>query len=386
MGCVAGATVTATEPVPSFANSSMDGYALRAVDATTNESSLEVVGTILAGDATTRPLGEGESMRIMTGAPLPPGADAVCPIEAVVVEGGRVRVPGPVTSGAYVRYPGDDTKVGDILVRAGDVLGPARLGVLAGQGFASVSAHPRPRVGVLSTGDELSDEPGPLSPGHIRDANRPALLASLRQAGCVAVDLGRSSDDEAEISRRLRDAAMSCDAVISTGGVSVGDVDFVKSVLSEICGDRARWMQVAVRPGKPFAFGRADGTGTPIFGLPGNPVSTLVSFELFVRPALRRLAGHLDLGRPSIQAVLDVDLARRRDGRDYMVHVTVAFGEDHRVHVTSATRQGSHLLSAVAGANALAHLPDGDGLGAGDDVRVMILDPDSLAGALESTP
>ncbi len=385
VGCVAATQVSASEPVPSFVNSSMDGYALRAADAASGETSLNVVGAILAGDAPTRVLGEGEAMRIMTGAPLPPGADAVCPIEVVTVEGGVVRVTGPVAAGAYVRYPGDDTKVGDVLVRAGDVLGPARLGVLAGQGLSSALVHPRPRVGVISTGDELSDDPGPLAPGRIRDANRPALLASLRQAGCDPVDLGRSSDDEHEIARRLREAAASCDAVISTGGVSVGDVDFVKTVLSTICGDRARWMQVAVRPGKPFAFGRAGESGTPIFGLPGNPVSTLVSFELFVRPALRRLAGHRELGRPSMLAVLDCDLARRPDGRDYMVHVTVVSGEDGRVHVTSATRQGSHLLAAVAGANALAHLPDGDGLSAGDDVRVMILDPDRLA-AVAMTP
>ena len=316
----------------------------------------------------------------MTGAPLPEGADAVCQIEDVTVsaDGARVEVPALVSTGANVRRPGDDTAVGQLLVDEGDELGPARLGVLAGQGLRSVRAHRRPRVGVLSTGDELSDSPDTLQRGRIRDANRPALLASLLEAGVEAVDLGRSRDDEVEIARRLRDAVSTCDAVITTGGVSVGDVDFVKSVLSRICGERARWMQVAVRPGKPFAFGRVGEGGPAIFGLPGNPVSTLVSFELFVRPALRRLAGHRSLQRPTITAVLDVALPRESDGKVHMVHVSAEVADDGRVHVTSASRQGSHLLSAVAGANALAVVGDGEGLAAGDEVAVMVLDPDAL--------
>jgi molybdopterin molybdotransferase len=378
LGCVCADDVRARVAVPGFANSAMDGFAVRAAD-TSSGAALRVTGAILAGDSPQVALGEGEAVRIMTGAPLPDGADAIVKIEDVALEadGRVVRVPA-TREGEYVRRPGEDTAVGQLLVGAGDDLGPSQLGVLAGQGLEAVRVHPRPRVGVLSTGNELSEDPEPLPRGKIRDTNRPTLLASLRASGFTAVDLGRVGDDEAEIAERLRQGVLECDAVVTTGGVSVGDVDFVKSVLAELCGARARWMQVAVRPGKPFAFGVAEELGTPIFGLPGNPVSTLVSYELFVRPALRRLAGRRSLERLSVDAVLDVDLARRRDGKVHLVHVSAVLAGDGRLHVVRASREGSHLLSAVAGANAVAWVPDGDGLARGQDVRVMVLDVEAL--------
>jgi molybdenum cofactor synthesis domain-containing protein len=319
----------------------------------------------------------------MTGAPLPQGADSVSMIEEVDVDPDdqSVLIGRSIAEGEYVRHPGEDVAIDQVLIEAGKELGATQIAVLAGQGLTTVAVHPRTRVGVLSTGDELSGPGGTLAPGHIRDVNRPLLLALLRESGFVPLDLGIVVDDRTATTSALRKAVAECDAVISTGGVSVGDVDFVKTVLTDICGDRARWMQVAMRPGKPFAFGLAGPHSTPIFGLPGNPVSTRVSFEMFVRPALRRLAGHQNLFRPMLDAVLDCPLPRQRDQKLYLVHVVAHFLGDGRLHVASSARHGSHLLSAVADANALAMVPDGDGLDVGDVVRVMVLNDELLDAA-----
>jgi molybdenum cofactor synthesis domain-containing protein len=260
-------------------------------------------------------------------------------------------------------------------------MGPALLGVLASQGIETVLAHPRPRVGVLSTGNELSDSRDDLETGRIRDANRPSLLASLARSGFTPVDLGIAGDTPNAIKDVLELGMRSCDAVISTGGVSVGDADFVKSVLADLVGDGARSMQVAIRPGKPFAFAVDRSSGTPFFGLAGNPVSTLVGFELFVRPALRLLSGRTDLDRPTATMILDCPLPRRRDGKLNLIHVSARLATDGRLHVTSVTRQGSHLLNAIAGANAIAMVPDGDGLESGQEVTAMIIDTERLNGS-----
>jgi molybdenum cofactor synthesis domain-containing protein len=379
LGCVAAERVVASEPVPGFPNSSMDGYALRAQDTSAGSVRLRVTGTVLAGQVAHGSVHSGEAMRIMTGAAIPDGADAVCMIEETTVDPDAVTVQiHPVISpGQFVRHPGDDVAVGQTLLESGREVSGLQIGVLASQGLASVTVHPRPRVGVLSTGDELVGPGDELAYGQIRDVNRPMLLALLRQSGFTPVDLGIARDNEGEIIQHLQRGVDECDAVVATGGVSVGDVDFVKTMLAQVCSGRARWMQVAMRPGKPFAFGTADPRGVPIFGLPGNPVSTRVSFEMFVRPALRRLAGHQVLERPIVNMVLDCDMTRRRDGKLHLVHVIVHTSDDGRHHVVSASRQGSHLLSAVADANALALIPDGEGLRTGDLARVMILHSDS---------
>ena len=383
LGCAAAEEVVAREPSPRFENSSMDGFALRAIDTQGGSRRLRVIDTILAGDNSSAMVGEGEAARIMTGAPLPAGADSVCLREATILDpdGLNVVIERVVSLGEAVRRVGDDVAVGQVLVSPGDELGPALLGVLASQGYTSVSAHPRPLVGVVSTGNELSDAPGSLAPGMIRDANRPSLLASLRASGCDVRDLGIVGDSSADITKALERGATMCDAIISTGGVSVGDADFVKSVLIDLCGDQARSMQVAMKPGKPFAFGITKDTGVPVFGLAGNPVSTLVGFEAFVRPALRRLAGHRVLDRLTIDMVLDCPLPREPDGRLYLTHVVARVHDDGLVHVESAARQASHLLHAVARANALVFLPDGPGADVGDVVRGMVLDADQLSPA-----
>jgi molybdenum cofactor synthesis domain-containing protein len=374
--------VYAREPSPSFANSAMDGFALRAEDTSSGEARLKIVDSIFAGDRGTTQVQSGEAARIMTGAPLPDGADSICMREEATVEpdGQGVLIQRIVHHGDYVRLVGDDFNAGRELVGIGTVVGPALMGVLAGQGIASVLAHPRPIVGVLSTGNELSDSLDDLEVGKIRDANRPSLLASLARSGFSPVDLGIAGDTPEAITEALTRGLRTCDAIISTGGVSVGDADFVKSVLNELGGDGARSMQVAIRPGKPFAFAVDPSSGVPFFGLAGNPVSTLVGFELFVRPALRRLAGHRSLDRPTAAMILDCALPRRRDGKLNLVYVNAAFDDDGRLHVKSVSRLGSHLLHAITDANAIAMVPDGDGLDVGDEVMAMILDPERLNG------
>lgn len=375
LGCVVAEDVRARVPVPSFTNSAMDGYALRAADSAAAPIRLRVVGSVLAGDVAAEGVHANEAMRIMTGAALPDGADCVCMIEDVDVDsdGQYVRIPRTLDVNDHVRHPGEDVAVGQVLLERGDEVLAPRLGVLATQGFRSVLVHPRPRVGVLSTGNELALDDGPLAPGKIHDSNRPMLLGLLRRSGFVPVDLGTVDDDYTRVAEKFRAAAQSCDAVISTGGVSVGDVDHVKTVITDLCGDHARWMQVAIKPGKPFTFG-VTAEQTPIFGLAGNPVSTLVGFEMFVRPALRLLAGYHAPERTRVLAVLDCPIPRWRDGKVHLVHAVAEFGRDGRLHVRENCRQGSHLLSAVAGANVLVVVPDGEGLAINDEASAIILD------------
>lgn len=376
LGCVTSERIIAREPVPGFDNSSMDGYALRAADTVVAPVQLRVTGAIYAGDPSSSRLSAGEAMRIMTGAPLPLGADSVCMIEEANdnASGHTVVIGRTIKVGEFVRHPGDDIGVGQVLLEPGVVLNGAQIGVLASQGLESVRVHPRPRVGVLSTGNELSGPGFALGAGKIRDTNRPMLLALLRESGFTAVDLGISGDDPAEIAAALRRGVDGCDAVVASGGVSVGDLDYVKTVLKDICEGRARWMQVAIRPGKPFAYGIAGRNATPIFGLAGNPVSTRVGFEMFVRPALCYLAGRQEVQRPTITMVLDCPMERSRDAKLHLVHAVSRLHDDGQWHVESAARPGSHLLNAVASANAIVMLPDGEGVGIGGNVSALLLD------------
>lgn len=382
LGCVTVEAIVADEPVPPFTNSAMDGYALRSADTVRVPAELAVVGELMAGASLEVTVGPGQAVRIMTGAPLPGGADAVCMIERADGAPGdsTVRISYALTPGENVRRAGGDLNTGDEVFPAKTVLTPAALGVLSGLGRLEVLVHPRPRVGVLSTGDELHEGPGPLAPGKIRESNRASLLALVEQSGWTAVDLGIVGDDERLVTEALLDGAARCDALLSSGGVSVGDRDVVRAVLAEISGDTMQWLQVAIKPAKPFAFGEIGPDATPVFGLPGNPVSAMVSFELFARPALRLMAGHERLDRPVVDAVADEAFTRRPDGKLHLVRVVAGFGEDGLVHVGSAGGQESHQLHAMARANALALVADGSGVRAGERVQTMLLDPDGLAG------
>jgi len=311
----------------------------------------------------------GEAMRIMTGAPLPHGADAVVMVELTRTEGDDVFVLDSVPVGNHIRGVGDDVQAGTEVVPQGTVLTAGHLGVLAGLGRTQVKVYRRARVGVMSTGDELVEGAQPLKPGQIRDSNRVTLLNLVAEAGCEPVDLGLIIDDEDVIRDALQVGISQCDAVLTSGGVSMGDYDFVKAVLSEL-GD-FNWMQVAIKPAKPLAFGVMG--DTPVFGLPGNPVSSMVSFELFARPALKHMMGHTSTERPRFTAAARTDLVRTVDGKVHFQRVVAEVGSDGRWTARSAGGQGSHQLTAMAAANALAVLADGSGVVEGDDVTIMYL-------------
>jgi molybdopterin molybdotransferase len=382
-GQVLAEAIRAAEDVPPFANSSMDGYAVQAADTARPPARLRVVGTVMAGDNPTTFVSAGESARIMTGAPLPPGADAVCMVERTRVElgGSIVIVEESVQPGTFIRKAGSDIQAGDEVFSPGTHLGSAHVGVLSSIGVEQLLVYPSPTVGVLSTGDELITSAGVLAPGKIRDANRPALLAQLQADGFVAVDLGVAGDDEATLGALLKDAGTRCDAIVSSGGVSVGDRDVMKAVLRELSGPTMRSMQVAIRPAKPFAFGVLRESGTPVFGLAGNPVSALVSYELFVRPALRSMAGCTVLDRPRLAGVAEVDLPRSPDGKLHLLRVMVRTGMDGVLDVRLAGGQDSHMLRVMAQSNALALLPDGEGVRAGERVQILLLDADEVPGS-----
>lgn len=379
VGHVLAEPVRSSEPVPPFTNSSMDGYAVRARDVKNVPARLRVTGVLMAGvDPGQLVVGEGEAARIMTGAVLPLGADAVCMVEHTRNEEGFVIIDEAVGPGTNVRNAGDDIAAGDEVFVVGAQLSAAHIGVLASLGMEQVLVYPRPRVGVVSTGDELTSGQGPLELGKVRDSNRPALLAQVKADGFVPVDLGHAPDEPDALVKTLQDAAQECDALLTSGGVSVGERDFVRTVLEKLGGQHARWLQVAVRPGKPFAFSTLPPNGTPAFGLPGNPVSALVSYELFARPSLRLMAGHENLDRPRLAARAAVDLLRQPDGRLHLVRVQAVASADGALYVRPSGGQSSHQLHALASANALAFLPDGQGVAAGEIVEVMVLDVETL--------
>ena len=362
LGCVLAETVVARSNVPPFANSAMDGYALHAADTAAAPVTLTVVDTIAAGARPARMVRRGEAARIMTGAPMPDGADAIVMVE--LTEGSptsdTVVVQQEVPVGNHVRAAGEDVAAGDEVFAAGTVLTPGHIGVLASLGVGAPMARPRARVGVLSTGDELLN-------GEINDSNRPALLAACAASGFDPVDLGVVGDDGDALAKAIDEGVAHADALLTTGGVSAGDFDFVKRLLDT-------QLQVAIRPAKPLAFGVVD--GTPIFGLPGNPVSSMVSFELFARPALRKMMGFAagTWHRPRHTAIADHDLHRRPDGKTHFVRVTARYDDgDGRWHVAPAGGQGSHQLLALARADALAVLPDGLGVDARGRVTVVLL-------------
>jgi len=374
LGRVLAEPVDAAEEVPPFDNSAVDGYAVRSSDVASVPVELVVVGEIAAGAAPSRSVGPGEAIRIMTGAPMPPGADGVVMVEdSERVGDDRVLLRRSVPAGASIRRAGDDVRPGDRLFDVGTIITPTVEAVLASVNAHTVLVHPQARVAVLSTGDELVDDGSPLELGQIRESNKTMLSALLAEAGCEVVDLGVVRDDEAELERVLRLASTECDAIVSSGGVSMGDYDVVKAVLGRIA--EMTWMQIAIKPAKPFAFGRLD--GVPIFGLPGNPVSSLVSFELLARPALRRMMGHRRLTRTNLVAVADVALDRHADGKVHFMRVNGDFDDDGRYHVRPVDAQGSHQLAATALADAMAVVPDGPGVPAGGEVAVLLLRGDS---------
>jgi len=391
--------------LPPWDNSAMDGYAIRSADvAGAQETSpvvLAVVGEVRAGSAPDRVVGRGTAVRIATGAPLPEGADAVVPVEEttpVGADGGatgprgrdatgplpaRVAVYRAVTVGGSIRQAGSDLAGGDRLLDPGMTLNPARISLLAGSAVDRVLVRRRPRVAVLATGDEIRAPGQPLGAAGIPDANGPGLRALVMTSGADAIDLGIAQDRLADVRDRLAQGVATADAIIVSGGVSVGPYDVVREAFGAL-GTVDLW-RVAVQPGKPFAFGLAKRSNDPpvlLFGLPGNPVSTFVTFELFVRPAIRKLAGDCELGRQVDRAVL-LGEAKKSPGRRAYLRVVaqrdqegrIVRDERGRVPVRLAGGQGSHVISALAAAEALAIIPeDVDGVDAGTEVELWWLD------------
>ncbi|MDT3400280.1 molybdopterin molybdotransferase MoeA [Streptomyces sp. B1866] len=392
-GCVLVEDVTVPVALPPFDNSSMDGYAVRAADvATADEASpvvLRVVGDVAAGSGELPAVGPGEAARVMTGAPLPPGADTVVPVEWTdggtgggpasamrahsqdpAGASGRVRVHRPAAARRHVRARGSDVGAGALALGAGTVLGAPQIGLLAAIGRASVRVHPRPRVVVLSTGSELVPPGEELPPGRIHDSNSFQLTAAARDAGALAYRVGAVPDDAETLRATVEDQLSRADLLVTSGGVSVGAYDVVKEAMGEVA-----FRRLAMQPGKPQGFGLVGPDRIPLLALPGNPVSAYVSFELFARPAIRTLMGVPDVHRPTVRAVCPEGVASSPAGRRQFLrgrYEAQAPGEPGTV--TPVGGAGSHLVAALAHANALIVVPEeATGLAPGEEVDVVLL-------------
>ncbi|MEV6404271.1 gephyrin-like molybdotransferase Glp [Streptomyces bobili] len=397
-GCVLVEDVMVPVSLPPFDNSSMDGYAVRVADVAGASqeypAALEVVGDVAAGQADLLHVGPGQAARIMTGAPLPPGAEAVVPVEWTdgglgegPVHGMRARSLGPEqTSGqvrvyrsaearAHVRAKGSDVRAGDRALEAGTVLGPPQIALLAAIGRGTARVRPRPRVVVLSTGSELVQPGEELRSGQIYDSNSFALTAAARDAGAIAYRVGAVADDAETLRSTIEDQLVRADLVVTTGGVSVGAYDVVKEALSHVrdedeAGSGIDFRKLAMQPGKPQGFGSIGPDHTPLLALPGNPVSSYVSFELFVRPAIRALMGLEDVHRPTTRATLAADKALTSPkGRRQFLRATCAEGI-----VRPVGGAGSHLVAALAHADSLIVVPeDVESVEPGTEVEVVLL-------------
>jgi molybdenum cofactor synthesis domain-containing protein len=365
-GLALAAEVRAPHPVPPFANSAVDGYAVVAADTTGGPVDLEVIDDIPAGSVPVRAVRPGTAARIMTGALMPDGADAVVMVEDIEAGAGRVRVSTAVALGAHVRPAGGDLEAGVVVFEAGERLTPAHLGVLASIGIAEPMVIARPTVAVMSTGDELvGASTVELAPGTIRDSNRPMLIGLLDELGAEVIDVGIVPDNEAALRTALEKAGEAADAIVTSGGVSMGEYDLVKKVLADL-GTVDFW-RVAMQPAKPFAFGFVG--GTPLFGLPGNPVSVTVAFEQFVRPALLARMGARRLFRPRSPGVAGEAF---ETDPEKVVFLRVVVGDGDLLPVVRvAGSQASNVLSALAAADAFAVVPVGVGsVAVGDRVEV----------------
>ncbi len=359
--------LVAASDVPPFTNSAMDGFALLAAD---GGDTRRIAGEARAGGPAAPRVGPGLAVRIMTGAPMPEGADAVVPLEEAREEGPTLHVDRAPQPGAHVRAAGHDVAAGATVVLADAPLGSASIGLLAAMGLGSIAVHRRPIVAILSTGDELQPAGQPLAAGQVHDANGPALAAAVLEAGGEPLLLEPAPDDAALVEDRLREGIGRADVLIASGGVSVGSHDHVRSAIERI-GSLEFW-RIAVQPGKPLAFGRIG--ERPVVGLPGNPVSALVTFELFVRPMLRRMLELPGDGRPRLRVRAAADLAKDPERRAFLRVRVERDGDGY--HAVSAGGQASSQLLPLASANALLVVPEGvDRAEAGSTYEAILLGP-----------
>ncbi len=373
LGRVLAEEVRATRSVPPADNSAMDGYAVQVADiagaSPAQPKRLSVVGEIPAGYRASRPLQRGEAMSIMTGAAIPEGADCVVMQEDTSLDGSAVLISKEVPRGEHIRRAGEDIAAGEVLFPEKTPIRAAHTGILASTGRGAVTVYQRPRVAILSTGDELVDIDEPCSEGKIVSSNSYSLWSLVRENGGEPLSLGIARDTKESLSRKLRDG-LRADMIITSGGVSVGKYDFVKDVLQDLGASMKLW-KVAMRPGQPLAFGTIG--GMPAFGLPGNPVSAMVSFEQFVRPALRKMTGRTCLFRPTMSAVAR-DTVETHSGKKYFIRCRV-LQEAGALTAATTGEQGSGILMSMAEANALMIVPeDVETVNPGDTVTVQILD------------
>ncbi|MFI0710702.1 gephyrin-like molybdotransferase Glp [Streptomyces inhibens] len=379
-GCVLVEDITVPVALPPFDNSSMDGYAVRVADvagaAEGAPVTLTVIGDVAAGSGGLPEVGPGQAARIMTGAPVPPGADAVVPVEwtdggtgegpaatmrahsaAPQDAGGEVLVHRPVAAGAYIRARGSDVGAGEPALAAGTVLGPSQIGLLAAIGRGTVRVRPRARVVVMSTGSELVQPGEALGPGQIYDSNSFQLAAAARAAGAIAYRVGAVADDAETLRSTLEDQLIRADILVTSGGVSVGAYDVVKETLAGLSGEEGRveFRKLAMQPGKPQGFGLIGPDRIPLLALPGNPVSSYVSFELFVRPAIRALMGLPEIHRPTTSARCTDAIASSPKGKRQFLRGSY---DPDAGTVTPVGGAGSHLIKAMAHANALIIVPE----------------------------
>ncbi|MEA2421926.1 MAG: molybdopterin molybdotransferase [Thermoleophilaceae bacterium] len=364
LGRVLAEDARAEGDLPPFASSAMDGYAVVAGPA----GDLPVVGESRAGSPAEQPLRPGQAMRISTGAAVPRGADAVVPVERGELEDGRVRVPA-TEQGAHIRHAGEDARAGTVVLGAGERLDPAGVAVLAALGHAQVNCGGVPRVTVLVTGDELVEPGNPLGPGQIRDSNAYGLAAQATRAGARVVSRRIVRDDRDATEAAFAAALDEAEVVIGSGGVSVGPHDHVKPALAALGVEEVFW-GVRLKPGKPTWFGTRG--GKLVFGLPGNPVSAMITFHLFARPALLALSGADPAAATRARAVLDVAVPRN-PGREQVIRCRLE-ARDDGWHVAPTKEQGSHVLTSMLGAAAYALVPPGEGeIGPGERVDIELV-------------
>lgn len=360
LGLPVAVDVVAPHRLPPFPSSQMDGYAVRAADVATASVeapvALEVLETVATGTVASAPVASGRCMRIMTGAPVPEGADTVVPREDTDDGRAVVQVRAALAEGRFVRPPGDDVEAGEVVLAAGSTIGPRQVGLLAGLGIASVRVPRRPRVAVVAAGDELREPGEPLDAAAIHDGNSHMLVAALQRVGAEPVRPPILGDDPATFLAALDDLAVEVDLVVTIGGISKGDHDVVKAALAP----GVEFVQVAMQPGKPQGFGAVGARRTPLVAVPGNPVSSYVSFEVFVLPALRSMLGRSPVSRPPVPARLGTDLTSPPGKRQYL-RGRLAFDPDGGPpRVTPVGGPGSHLLGGLAAADALLVVPEAD--------------------------
>jgi molybdopterin molybdotransferase len=373
LGRVIGEDIYANRNIPPKDNSAMDGYAVRWEDtrgaSATNPIFLNVIEDIPAGTIPQKSIAAGEASRIMTGAPIPVGANAVVRVEDTTKVGQGARVFIEAKEGQDIRFAGEDVREGEVVIYQGDVIRPAEIGMLAALGRSFVSLYQRPVIAVVATGDELVDIDETPTPWQIISSNSYSITAQIIDCGGLPLQVGIAKDTREDLVSKFK-AALRADIIVSSGGVSVGDYDLVKDVMKKV-GNQMQFWQVAMRPGKPLAFGSMD--GIPVFGLPGNPVSSMISFEQFVRPSILKMMGHKNLFRKTVRATVREDIAKKK-GTKHFIRARVECANE-KYTVTSTGEQGSGILKSMVRANGLIILSENvTSVKKGDEVTVQLID------------